>query len=241
MSGKRYYKKKDDSKKDYYKVDEKEKNDGEMSKMLKYNESKKGIPQSKLSESQIKERLVGFTRLKDNSNAPELLSNGMLVRYFAVDKDGKNKNFRMGGSITKIDDAARYLILKGLKSFSVSLQKTKDRGAPIIYYKNPADEGIHLRNIIKKYEGNPEEMEKLILFMGGKKWRENLTSLENHGILSLNMLLGSIHNTYSFVNDEESKKLIKKLEKYGIKNMSEFLELIKKHSKKTKKTKETKE
>ena len=102
------------------KEDEKEKDKmdkdigGTMSKLLKYDEGKKGKKQSDLSDLEIKERLRGFKLLKDNSNSVEILKKGMYVRYFAFDDKG-NKKFRMGGIIQTVRQFRKIYLPKRIK------------------------------------------------------------------------------------------------------------------------------
>ena len=87
--------------------------------------------QSEFTKEDIAERLVGFTKLEDNNLSKLKLS--MLIRYFAKDKSSGRMKFRMGGILTSIDDAGRYIMLKNPtnnRGWSVQIKNAT------IYYKD---------------------------------------------------------------------------------------------------------
>jgi|TARA_E500000178_G_C16639319_1_gene581235 hypothetical protein len=77
--------------------------------------------QSKLSPSEIKEKLEEYKIVTD-INSVALNSH---LRYFTTDKKTKEKLFRLGGFLTKIDKEKGYLILSSGKfTWSVQLEGT---------------------------------------------------------------------------------------------------------------------
>ena len=131
--------------------------------MIQPNQFKK---QSSFGEKDIKERLKGFTLVEDYDN----LKLGMSIRYFRIDPDSKDKQFRMGGLITFIDPDKRFIQLKNptanlknLKPFSVQLN-----GMNELYMKNLPQEKKHLNDLVDSIGGidNLEYINKLITDIG---------------------------------------------------------------------------
>ena len=77
--------------------------------------------QDKLTKQQIKEQLKDYKEVNDIT----MLSIGCHVRYFSIDPTTKNKLFRLGGTVNKIDPEYRFIILSnGTVSWSVQIQNT---------------------------------------------------------------------------------------------------------------------
>ena len=92
-------------------------NNFKSKRLTKDNEKTKNSIQKKLSPDEIKEKLEEYKRVDDISK----VSLNAHLRYFSVDKNG-DKNFRLGGFLTKIDNEKGFLILSnGQVSWSVQI------------------------------------------------------------------------------------------------------------------------
>ncbi len=77
--------------------------------------------QEKLSPSEIKKKLEEYSQVKDISQ----LSIGIHIRYFTFNPKTGEKQFRLGGFLSKIDPTMKYVILQnGSFSWSVQIQNT---------------------------------------------------------------------------------------------------------------------
>jgi len=145
--------------------------------------------QSTFSEKDIKERLKGFTLVQENDD----LKLGISIRYFRIDPDSKEKQFRMGGIITFIDPDKRFIQLKNptaslrnLKPFSVQLN-----GMNELYMKDLPQEKKHTNDLVDSIGGveNLEYIIKLINDLGGiSKFKKlfNLKHIEDMDFDKLN-------------------------------------------------------
>jgi len=102
----------------------------------------------KLTDEDIEKKLEDYVLIKD----VESLKVGNLIRYFQKNKDSKEYEFRLGGSITNIDNIPTYIVLgsttkSGYKTWSVQLKDI------IIYKKITIEElQIQYKDILKKKE-----------------------------------------------------------------------------------------
>ena len=93
-------------------------NNNKTKRLTKDDEKTKNSIQKNLSPDEIKEKLEEYKRVE---NIDTVALNAHL-RYFSTDKSG-NKNFRLGGFLTKIDKDKGYMILSnGNVSWSVQLK-----------------------------------------------------------------------------------------------------------------------
>jgi hypothetical protein len=87
--------------------------------------------QELLSNEDIKNKLKDYRKIDNISN----ISIGTHIRYFTVDNKTKNKLFRLGGFLHKIDPSGRFITLNnGNVSWSVQLSSS------ILYQKMSDDE-----------------------------------------------------------------------------------------------------
>ena len=87
-------------------------------RLAKDDEKTKNSIQKNLSPEEIKEKLEEYKRVEN----VETLALNAHLRYFNTDKNG-NKNFRLGGFLTKIDKDKGYMILSnGNVSWSVQIK-----------------------------------------------------------------------------------------------------------------------
>jgi hypothetical protein len=135
--------------------------------------------QSTFSEKDIKDRLKGFSLVEEYDE----LKLGMSIRYFRIDPDSKEKQFRMGGIITFIDPDKRFIQLKNptanlrnLKPFSVQLN-----GMNELYMKDLPQEKKHLNDIVDSLGGidNLEYLNQLISDIGGFSKFKKLFNLKH--------------------------------------------------------------
>lgn len=74
--------------------------------------------QEKLSNQEIKEKLKEYKKVSDIKS----VSIGIHLRYFSVDPKSKEKVFRLGGTLNKIDPEGKYVILSnGTITWSVQI------------------------------------------------------------------------------------------------------------------------
>ncbi len=93
-------------------------NNQKTKRLTKDDEKTKNSIQKNLSPDEIKEKLEEYKRVDDVST----VSLNAHLRYFTTDKTG-NKNFRLGGFLTKIDREKGYMILSnGNVSWSVQIK-----------------------------------------------------------------------------------------------------------------------
>jgi hypothetical protein len=106
-----------------------------------YNRPKQTF-QEKLSNTEIKEKLKDYKKVSNIKN----VSIGTHLRYFSVDSQTGNKQFRLGGNLNKVDPEGRYVILSnGTVNWSVQIPDT------IFFQKMSEDEyKEELKREIKK-------------------------------------------------------------------------------------------
>jgi hypothetical protein len=74
--------------------------------------------QEKLSNQEIKEKLKEYKKVVDI----KAVSIGTHIRYFSVDPKSKEKVFRLGGTLNKVDPEGKYVILSnGSVTWSVQI------------------------------------------------------------------------------------------------------------------------
>jgi len=89
--------------------------------------------QSTLSKEDISKKLEGYTRVEGNKIYQVQLNTH--IRYFTVNPKNNQKEFRLGGYLTKIGDNNEYVVLSnGNFSWSVQISNT------IFYKKLKLDE-----------------------------------------------------------------------------------------------------
>ena len=77
--------------------------------------------QNKLSPAEIKQKLEEYKRVEDISS----LSLNSHLRYFTIDSKTGEKNFRLGGFLTKVNQEKGYIVLSnGNVSWSVQLKNS---------------------------------------------------------------------------------------------------------------------
>jgi hypothetical protein len=89
--------------------------------------------QETLTENEIASKLVDYTRVK----GPDIfdIQLGSHIRYFIIDQKSGEKQFRLGGNLTKIGDNKKYIVCSnGTFSWSIQLSNS------IIYKKLSIDE-----------------------------------------------------------------------------------------------------
>jgi predicted cupin superfamily sugar epimerase len=100
--------------------------------------------QSTLSDQEIAKKLEDYVRVKkDDVNKIAL---GTHVRYFTINPQTGEKQFRLGGTLTKFGDNGQYFVCSnGTYSWSVQLNNS------IIYKKiSPAEIKEHAAEDVKK-------------------------------------------------------------------------------------------
>jgi len=79
--------------------------------------------QETLTDEQIAEKLVDYTRVK----GPDIfdIPLGTHIRYFVIDQKTGKKQFRLGGNLTKIGDNKEYLVCSnGISSWCIQLSNS---------------------------------------------------------------------------------------------------------------------
>lgn len=77
--------------------------------------------QDKLTNAEIKEKLKEYKKVENI----KFVSIGTHIRYFAIDPKTKERVFRLGGNLNKIDPEGRYVILSnGSATWSVQIPNT---------------------------------------------------------------------------------------------------------------------
>jgi len=107
-----------------------------------YEKSGKTYQQT-LSNQDIKDKLKDYKKVDDIRR----VSIGTHCRYFSVDPKTKEREFRLGGNLNKVDPEGRYVILSnGKVNWSVQIPIT------IFYQKmSEAEYKEEIRNEIKKH------------------------------------------------------------------------------------------
>ena len=98
--------------------------DNKVTKRLSYDkkyERPEKTYQDNLSNQDIKEKLKDYKKVNDIKT----VSIGTHIRYFTIDLKTKQKNFRLGGTLNKIDPEGRFVVLgNGTLSWSVQIPST---------------------------------------------------------------------------------------------------------------------
>lgn len=91
-----------------------------LSRDTTYTKKKKSY-QETLSPAEIKKKLEEYKQVEDITK----LEIGVHLRYFTINKKTGEKQFRLGGFLSKMDPQYRYIILQnGTLSWSVQLENT---------------------------------------------------------------------------------------------------------------------
>ena len=100
-------------------------NDNKPNKRLSFDKNYKRPEetyQDKLTNQEIKEKLKDYKKCTDIRT----ISIGTHIRYFTTDTKTKQKAFRLGGTLNKIDPEGRFIILgNGKVSWSVQIEGTQ--------------------------------------------------------------------------------------------------------------------
>ena len=135
-------------------------------KLTKDNEKTKNSIQKNLSPDEIKEKLEEYKIVDDMSK----VGLNAHLRYFAVDKNGE-KNFRLGGFLTKIDNDKGYCILSnGQLSWSVQINNS-------IFFQKMTFKELKeelTENIGKEYKDLVKSLKK-----ENKKLKETIIEIKN--------------------------------------------------------------
>ena len=98
--------------------------DNKVTKRLSYDkkyERPNKTYQDSLSNQDIKEKLKDYKKV-DNINT---VSIGTHIRYFTIDSKTEEKQFRLGGTLTRVDPEGRFIVLgNGTLSWSVQVPNT---------------------------------------------------------------------------------------------------------------------
>lgn len=78
--------------------------------------------QDTLSKAEINDKLEDYVKVDDISKVPVKTH----LRYFAIDKETKQKHFRLGGFLMNKDNCDKYVVLgNGANSWSVQVKDTE--------------------------------------------------------------------------------------------------------------------
>ena len=123
-----------------------------LSRDTSYTRAKKTY-QDKLSPAEIKKKLEEYKQVEDITK----LEIGVHLRYFTINKKTGEKQFRLGGFLSKMDPQYRYIILQnGTLSWSVQLENT------VLFQKmtfSQLKEEI-VQKVAKKYEKKLSKLEE---------------------------------------------------------------------------------
>lgn len=123
-----------------------------LSRDTSYNKAKKTY-QDTMSPAEIKKKLEEYKQVDDITK----LEIGVHLRYFTINKKTGEKQFRLGGFLSKMDPQYRYIILQnGTLSWSVQLENT------ILFQKMTFAELKEeiAQKILKKYEKKIKKLEE---------------------------------------------------------------------------------
>jgi hypothetical protein len=171
--------------------------------------------QATFSDKDIKERLKGFSFVEDYED----VKLGMSIRYFRIDPDSKEKQFRMGGIITFIDPDKRFIQLKNpssnlrnLKPFSVQLN-----GMNELYMKDLPQEKKHVNDLIDSLGGvdNLEYMSDLISNIGGFNKFKKIFNLKHVEDMDFDKFItqGGLEIVFELMNIKSLKSIRTNLKK----------------------------
>ena len=123
-----------------------------LSRDTSYTKKKK-FYQETLSPAEIKKKLEEYKQVDDITK----LEIGVHLRYFTINKKTGEKQFRLGGFLSKMDPQYRYIILQnGTLSWSVQLENT------VLFQKmtfSKLKEEI-IQKVAKKYEKKLQKLEE---------------------------------------------------------------------------------
>jgi hypothetical protein len=110
--------------------------------------------QSTLSKEEIAKKLEGYTRVE--SNKLHNIKLNTHIRYFVINPKTGEKNFRLGGYLTKIGDNNEYLVLSnGNFSWSVQFANT-------IFYKKMSNDEFKEQVVTEIEDDIKKKMEYLM-------------------------------------------------------------------------------
>jgi hypothetical protein len=132
--------------------------------------------QSKLDDTQIAKYLEDYVRVK--SDNVQKIPLGTHIRYFSINPKSGEKQFRMGGMVTKFGENGQYLVCSN-ETFSWSVQLSNS----IIYKKLSQNE---LKEAIKKEVVNDSKKDISDLEKENKKLREMLKEIKETTLNSKN-------------------------------------------------------
>ena len=115
--------------------------------------------QDSLSNQDVKDKLKEYKKVTDNKT----FSIGTHIRYFTIDSKTKEKHFRLGGTLNKVDPEGRFVVLgNGSLSWSVQIPTT------IFYqkmleseYKEELKKELKKEIIIEEQSNTHEESDSL--------------------------------------------------------------------------------
>lgn len=147
--------------------------------------------QEMLSNQEIREKLKEYRKIDDIRK----ISIGTHIRYFAVDSKTKEKVFRLGGNLNKIDPEGRFVILSnGTVTWSVQIPHT------IFYAKmSEAEFKEELKKELKKEimtevnmehsDQETEDLKKEIKLLKAKMDKYKSLEKENNNLIEENKQL----------------------------------------------------
>lgn len=165
--------------------------------------------QSELSQDEINDKIKGFTKMAKINE----LRKGMLVRYYAKDRETGKMNFRMGGILTFIHEKDGYLRLKNTvtnTSWSVQLNTS------IIYYKDVQQSRKETHNIGDRISKLLDKFDKENSLDNKINFIEDLINVMGNNPNSVDRNIDRIYNEFDgsiTVLFEEYDKIKKKYKK----------------------------
>jgi hypothetical protein len=124
--------------------------------------------QSTLSENDIAKKLADYVRVRSSEITSIPINTH--IRYFTINPKNGEKQFRLGGSLTKIDEDSKYLILSnGTFSWSVQLSNS------IIYRKLSPNE---LKETIKSSAVDEVKKETAELIKENKELKKMIKEIK---------------------------------------------------------------
>lgn len=141
-------------------------NNHKPKRLTRDDEKTKNSIQKNLSPDEIREKLEEYKRVE----SIETVALNAHLRYFTTDKDG-NKNFRLGGFLTKMDKEKGYLILSN-GNVSWSVQMKDSIFFQKMNFKDLKEELI--KSIHEEYEKEIKNLKK-----ENKKLKETIIEIKN--------------------------------------------------------------
>tara|TARA_A100001015_G_C15033716_1_gene734719 strand:- start:949 stop:1494 length:546 start_codon:yes stop_codon:yes gene_type:complete len=177
-------------------------------------ENKTFKKQSDFSKNDIKERLKGFTLVKEFDE----YKLGASIRYFKINSDN-SKDFRMGGLITYIDQDKRFIMLKNpssnlkfQKPFSVQLNGTNE-----LYIKYLPQERQKINQQIESIGGseNLEYLVNLVKDIGGIETLKKIFNFKHIEDINFDKLIqqGGLENVFEIISMKSLNTIKKDLKK----------------------------